>query len=159
MSHLSVHCSITFKMLLLKCTPESQRRVLDVHAGLRMSGTHPLPGADPGPLRDTVPGASCCCSVTQSCLTLCDPMDCSMPGFPVLCHLLELLKLVCIESVMPSNHLIVYFLLLLLPSVFPSIRVLSSDSVLCIRCPKDWRFSFSINLSNEYSGPISCRID
>ena len=62
-------------------------------------------------------------------------------------------------SVMPSNHLILYHLLLLLPSVFPSIRVFSSESVLCIRWPKCWSFSFSINLSSEYSELISIRID
>ena len=62
-------------------------------------------------------------------------------------------------SVMPSNHLILYHLLLLLPSVFPSIRVFSSESVLCIRWPKCWSFSFSINLSSEYSGLTAFRID
>ena len=68
-----------------------------------------------------------CCSVTKSCLTLCDPMGCSMPGFPVLHHLLEL-KLMSIESVMPSNHIILCRpLLLLLPSVFPSTRVFSNE--------------------------------
>ena len=63
------------------------------------------------------------CSVTQSCLTLCHPMDGSTPGFPVLHHLLELLKLMSIESVMPSKHLILCHPLLLLPSVLPSIRI------------------------------------
>ena len=71
----------------------------------------------------------------------------------------SLLKLVSIESVMPSNHLIFCCPLLFLPSIFPSIRVFSSESVLCIRWPKDWRFSFSISPSNEYSGLISLRID
>ena len=64
-----------------------------------------------------------------------------------------------IKSVMPANHLILYRPLLLLPSVFPSIRVFSSESVLCIRWPKYWSFSFSISPSNEYSGLISFRID
>ena len=64
-----------------------------------------------------------------------------------------------IESVMPSNHLILCNLLLLLPSIFPSIRVFSNESVLCIRWPKCWSFSFSISASNEYSGLISFRID
>ena len=68
-------------------------------------------------------------------------------------------KPVCIESVMPSNHLILYHPLLLLPSVFPSIRVFSNESALCIRWPKDWSFSFSISPSNEYSGLISFRLD
>ena len=67
----------------------------------------------------------------------------------------SLLKLMSIESVMPSNHLICCCPLLLLPSMFPSIRVFSSESVLCIRWPKDWSFSFSISPSNEYSGLIS----
>ena len=71
----------------------------------------------------------------------------------------SLLKLMSIESVMPSNHLILCYPLLLLPSVFPSIRVFSNESVLCIRWPKYWSFSFSISPSNEYSGLISFRID
>ena len=64
----------------------------------------------------------------------------------------SLLKLMSIESVMPSNHLILWHLLLFLPSVFPSIKVFSNESVLCIRWPKYWSFSFSISPSNEYSG-------
>ena len=71
----------------------------------------------------------------------------------------DLLKLVSIESVMPSNHLILCQPLLLLPSIFPSIRVFSNESVLCIRWPKYWSFSFSISPSNEYSGLISFRMD
>ena len=71
----------------------------------------------------------------------------------------SLLKLMSVESVMPSNHLILCHTLLLLPSIFPSIRVFSSESVLCIRWPKDWSFSFNISPSNEYSGLISFRID
>ena len=90
-----------------------------------------------------------CCSVPQTCPTLCNPMDCSMPGFPVLHHLLELLKLMSIEPMMPSNHLVLSCPLLLLPSIFPSIRVFSSESVLCIRWPKYWSFSFSISPSSE----------
>ena len=69
----------------------------------------------------------------------------------------SLLKLMSIESVMPSNHLILCHPLLLLPSIFPSIRVFSSQSALHIRWPKDWSFSFSINASDEYSGLISFR--
>ena len=91
-------------------------------------------------------------SVTQSCSTLCDPMDCSMPGFPVHHQLSKLVQLMPIESVMPSNHLILCHPLLLLPSIFPSIRVFSNESVLCIRWSKYWSFSFSISPSNEYSG-------
>ena len=71
----------------------------------------------------------------------------------------SLLKLMPIELVMPSNHLIFSHPLLLLPLIFPSIRVFSNDSVLHIRWPKYWSFSFSIGPSNEYSGLISCRID
>ena len=71
----------------------------------------------------------------------------------------SLLKLMSIESVMPSNHLILCHPLHLPPSIFPSIRVFSSKSVLCIRWPKYWSFSFSISPSNEYSGLISFRID
>ena len=75
-------------------------------------------------------------SVAQSCPTLCNPMDCSTPGFPVLHHLQELLKLISIESVMPSNHLILCRLLLFLPAIFPSIGIFSNESVLLIRWPK-----------------------
>ena len=71
----------------------------------------------------------------------------------------SLLKLISIELVMPSNHLILSCPLLLPPSIFPSIRVFSNESVLCLRWPKYWSFNFSISLSNEYSGLISFRID
>ena len=98
-------------------------------------------------------------SVAQSCLTLCDPMDCSAPSFPVHHQLQSLLKLMSIESVMPSNHLILCCPLLLLPSIFPSIRVFSNESVLHIRWPKYWSFRFSISPSNDYSGLISFRMD
>ena len=98
-------------------------------------------------------------SVAQSCPTLCDPMDCSTPGFPVYHQLTEMLKLMSIELVMPFNHLILCHPLLLLPSNFPSIRVFSNESVLHISLPKYWNFNFSISPSNEYSGLISFRID
>ena len=100
-------------------------------------------------------------SVAQLCLTLCDPMDCSTPGLPVHRPLPEFitLKLMSIESVMPSHHLILCRPLLLLPSIFPSIRVFWNESVLHIRWPKYWSFSFSISPSNEYSGLISFRMD
>ena len=98
-------------------------------------------------------------SVAQSCLTLCNPMDCGMPGFPVsINNSRSLLKLMSIELVMPSNHLILCHALLLLPSIFPSIRVFSTESLLCILWPKYCSFSFSISPSNEYSGLISFRI-
>ena len=93
-------------------------------------------------------------SVARSCPTLCDPMYCSSPGLPVH-HQLTLMPT---ESVMPSNHLILCHPFLL-PSFFPSIRVFSSESVLQIRWPKYWSFSFSISPSNEYSGLISFRMD
>ena len=99
----------------------------------------------------------CCCSVAQPCPTLCDPMDCNRPGFPVLHLSWSLLKLMSMESVMLSNHLILCCPLLLLPSTFPSIRVFSNESALCIRWPKYW--SFNISPSNEYSGLISFRMD
>ena len=86
-------------------------------------------------------------------------MDCRFPGFPVLHHLQSLLKLMSIESVMPSNYLILCGPLLLLSSIFPSISVFSNESVICIRWPKYWSFSFSISPSSEYSGLISFGID
>ena len=98
-------------------------------------------------------------SVAQSCPTLCDPRDCSTPGFPVHHQFQDLLKLMSIKLMMPSNHLILCHPLLLLPSIFPSIRVFSNESVLRIRWPKYWSFSFSISPSNEYIGLISFRID
>ena len=100
----------------------------------------------------------CCCSVTQSCLTLWDSMDCSMPGFSIT-DFQSLLKLMFIQSVMPSSHLILCCPFLLLSLIFPSIRVFSNESVLCIRWPKYWSFSFSISPSNDYSGLISFRIN
>ena len=99
-----------------------------------------------------------CCSVTQLCPTLWHPLDSSTPGFPFTISQ-SLLNLMSIESVMPSNHFILCHSLLLLPSIFSSIRVFSNESVLCIRWPKYWSFSFSISLSNEYSGLISFRMD
>ena len=98
-------------------------------------------------------------SVAQSCLTLCNPMDCSTPGLPIHHQLPELAQLMSIESVMPSNHLILCCPLLLLPSIFPNIRVFSSESALHIRWPKYWSSNFNISPSNEYSGLISFRID
>ena len=85
-------------------------------------------------------------------------MDCSMPGFSAFTVSWSLLRFVTVELVMLSNHL-TCCLILLLPSVFPSIRVFSSESVLCIRWPKYQSFSFSSSPSNEYSGLISFRID
>ena len=96
-------------------------------------------------------------SFAQSCPTLCDPMNCSTPGLPVHHQLPELAQTISIELVIPSNHLILCRPLLLLPSIFPSIRVFSNELALCIRWPKYW--SFIISPSNEYSGLISFKID
>ena len=102
-------------------------------------------------------------SVVQSCLTLYEPMNCRIPGLPVHHHLPEFTQLTSIESVMPSSHLILCCPLLLLPSIFPIIRVFSNESVLHIRWKvyftKYWSFGFSISPSNEYSGWISFRTD
>ena len=98
-------------------------------------------------------------SVAQSCPTHCNPMDCSMPGYLSSTISQSLLKLMSVESVMPSNHLILSRPLLLPPSIFPSIRVFSNESALCIRWQKFWRFSLNISPSDEYSGLISFRLD
>ena len=98
-------------------------------------------------------------SVAQSCLTLCDQWIAACQASLSITYSWNLLKLTSIESVMPSNYLILCHPLLLPLSIFPSIRVFSSGSVLHIRWPKDWSFSFSISPSNEYSGLISFRID
>ena len=103
----------------------------------------------------------CCCSVTQSCPAVCNPFE--MPYTAAhqasLLFSWSLLKLMSIESVMPSSHLILCHPLLLLFSIFPSIMVFSNKSVLRIRWPKYWTFRFIISPSNEYSGLISFRID
>ena len=113
--------------------------------------------------------------VAQSCLTLSNPMHCSLPGssnhgifqarvlewvaIAFSYQLPSLLKFMPIESVMPSNHLICCCPLLLLPSIFPSIRVFSIESALCIRQQKYWSFNSNISFSNEYSGLISSAMD
>ena len=108
----------------------------------------------------------CSSSVVKSCLTLCDLMKCSRAvqqsrsqASLSLTISRSLLKLMSIQSVMPSNHFILCHPLLLLPSIFPSIRVFSSESVVCIRWPKNWSFSLSISPFNEYPGLISSRMD
>ena len=98
-------------------------------------------------------------SVAQSCLTLYDPWTVACQTSLSITNSWSLLKLMSIELVMPSNHLILCCPLLLLPSIFPSIRVFSNESTFRIRWPKDWSFSFNISPSNEYSGPISFRMD
>ena len=100
----------------------------------------------------------CCCSVTHSCLSLCYSMDCSTPSFPVFHISWSLLKLMSIESVILSNRLILCRCLLFLPSIFPRIRVFSSELALHIRWSKYWNFTFSISPSSEYSGLISFSI-
>ena len=101
----------------------------------------------------------CWCSVAKSCLTICDPWTAARQ--PPLTSTISrnLLKFMSIESVMLSNHLILYHPLLLLPSIFPSIRVFPNESALFIRWPKEWSFSLSISPSNEYSRLISFQID
>ena len=99
-------------------------------------------------------------SVVQSCPTLCNSVDeAACRASMSITNSWSLLKLLSIELVMPSSHLILCHPLLLLPSIFPSIRVFSNESVLHISWPKYWSFSFSISLSNEYLGLISYRID
>ena len=118
--------------------------------------------------REMKPKAESCSSVqfssvTQLCPTLCDPMDCSTPGFtpgfPVHLQFPELTQNHVHQVVIPSNHRILCGPLLLLSSIFASTRVFSNESALCIRWPKYWSFSFSISPSNEYSGLISFRSD
>ena len=99
-------------------------------------------------------------SVIQSCPNLCDPMNCSMPGLPIQHQLQEFIfKLMSIESVMPSSHLILCCTLLLLPPIPASLRVFSNESTLLMRWPKYWSFSFSISPSNEHARLISFRMD
>ena len=101
----------------------------------------------------------CCCSVGKSCLSLCYPMHCSPQASLSVTISQSLFKFIPIESVMLSNHLTVRCPLLLLPSIFPSIKVFSNESSLRIRWPKYWSFSFSISPSSEYSELISFRVD
>ena len=99
-----------------------------------------------------------CCSVAQLCLTLCNPVYCSMPGFPVPHHLPKFAQvhIFCIsDAIQPSHPLSSPSPL---PSIFPSVRVFSNESAIHIRWPKYWSFSWSISLSNEYSGLIYFKI-
>ena len=98
-------------------------------------------------------------SVAQSCPTLCNCMDCSTPGLPVHHQLPEFTQTHVHQVVMPSSYLILGHPLLLLPSIFSSIRVFSNESALHIRWPKYWSLSFNISPSNEHTGPISFRMD
>ena len=99
------------------------------------------------------------CSVTQSWPTLCNPWTAARQAFVFITNSWSLLKLMPTELVMPSNHFILCHPLLLPPSVFPSIRVFSNESVLRIRWTKYWSFSLNISPYNEYSGLISFRMD
>ena len=98
-------------------------------------------------------------SVTQSCPTLCHPMNRSMPGLSVHHQLPELSKIMSVKLVMPSSHLILCRPFLLLPPIPPSIRVFSNESTIRMRWPKYWSFSFIISPSKEIPGLISCRMD
>ena len=98
-------------------------------------------------------------SVAQSCPILCDPMDCSTPGLLSFINSQSPPKPMSIKSLMSSNHLILRHPLLLLPSIFPSIKVFSNESAVHIRWPKYWSFSFSISPTNEHPGLISFRMD
>ena len=103
--------------------------------------------------------AFCCCSVAQSCPTLCDPMNCITPGFPVHLQLPELAQTHhhwISDAIQPSHPL--FCPLLLLPSVFPSTNVFCNELSLCISWPKYWTFSFSTSPSNEYSGLNSFKL-
>ena len=97
-------------------------------------------------------------SVAQSCLTLCDPMNCSTPGLPVYHQPWSPPKPISIVSVMPYNHLILCHPLLL-PSIFPSIKVFSNESAVCIRWSKYWSFSFNISPSNKHPELVCFRMD
>ena len=99
------------------------------------------------------------CSSAKPCLILCSPVDCCTPGFPVHGYLSKFSQTHVHWVSVPSNHLILCHPLLLLPSIFPSIRIFSNESILHIRYPMYWSFSFSISPSKEYSGLISSRID
>ena len=100
-----------------------------------------------------------CCSVAQLFLNLCTPWTAACQASLSITISQSLLKLMSIESVMPSNHLVLCHPLLLLPPIPPSIRVFSNESGLCIRWPKYWSFSFNSSPSNEYPGLIFYRMD
>ena len=98
-------------------------------------------------------------SSIQSVMSLCDPMDGNTPGLPVITSSQSLPKLMSIESMMPTNNLILCRRIRLLPTIFPSISVFSNESALRIRWPKYWSFSFNISPTNKYPGLISFRMD
>ena len=98
-------------------------------------------------------------SVSQMCPTLCDPWIAARQASMSITNSRSSIKLMSIKSAIPSSHLILCYPLLLLPTISPSIRVLSNESILCMRWPKYWNFSFSISPSNEHPGLISFRLD
>ena len=121
----------------------------------------PYPSATPKGVEQQDLPCCCCCSVTKSCPTLCDPMGCSTPGFLVLHHRPEFAFAQTHvhwvgDAIQPPDPLCP---LLLLPSIFPRIRVFSNESVLRIQWPKYWSFNFSISPSSEHPGLISFRMD
>ena len=121
-------------------------KVISLHSGLSFSDSE-------------IRWNTSCCSVPQSCLIISDPMTAACQASLSFTISRTLLKLMSVELVIPSNHLILCCPLLLQPPIFCSIRVFSNESALCIRWSKDWSFSFSISPSNEYSGLISFSID
>ena len=110
-------------------------------------------------LSEIIAGAGLHCCPVLSHVQLWDAVDCSTPGFPVLHCLWSWLKLMSIESEMPSDHLVLCCSLYLLPSIFPSIKVFSNETVLHIRWPQNCNFGFNIRPSNDCSGYITFRID
>ena len=122
---------------------------------LHLSLKDPHPALAP----TTLPPKDQFSSVAQFCPTLCNLMGCSKPDFPVHHQLLEIAQIHVHRVSDAIYHLILYRPLLFLPAIFPNIRVFSSESLLHIRYPKYWSFSFSISPSNEYSGLTSFRID
>ena len=147
-----MHCIFIYFAVPIELSASTFCLWTKVHVQHKLGWTQiPMAGAS---LRDTV-WFRYCCSVTQSCQTLWDPMDCSTPGFLSFTISWSWLKLRSIDSVMPSSHLILCRPLLLLPSIFPSIRVFPNESAFPIR----WQKHQSTSPSSEYSGLISFRID
>ena len=142
---------IIFKLQLPNCT-----LVLQKLFNLRTQSLYTLSNIIPL-LR--APIHCCCCLVATPCLTFHDPRTAAHQASLSFTISQSLLNLMPIESVMPSNHLILCHPLLLLPSIFTSLRAFSNELTLHIRWPKYWSFSFRINPSNEYSGLIFFRID